>query len=73
MKISHLKLDNLKISTYEKITRNRVISMSNKNRREIYKIAEWYQKKLQKEKLYDEIDIVRQVLQLLKNNPRIVK
>ncbi|MCH2049039.1 MAG: tetratricopeptide repeat protein [Trichodesmium sp. ALOHA_ZT_67] len=61
--------DILSEKEYEKITRNRVISMSNKNRREIYKIAEWYQKKLQKEKLYDEIDIVRQVLQLLKNNP----
>lgn len=53
---------------YEKTTKNSVISMSNKNCKEIYKIAEWYQKILHKKKLYDEIDLVRQVLQLLKNN-----
>jgi len=55
---------------YEKSAKNSITSISNKHRREIYKIAEWYQKKLQKEKLYDEIDLVRQVLQLLKNNSR---
>lgn len=55
---------------YEKISKNRIMLMSNKYLREIYKIATWYQKKLHKEKLYDEIDLVRQVLKLLKNNSR---
>ncbi len=55
---------------YEKISKNSIILIPNKHRREIYKIAEWYQKKLHKEKLYDEIDLVRQVLKLIKNNSR---
>ena len=53
---------------YEKKTKHSIILMSKKNRQEIYKIAVWYQKKLHQKKLYDEIDIVRQVLRLLKNN-----
>ncbi|MCL2933559.1 MAG: tetratricopeptide repeat protein, partial [Trichodesmium sp. MAG_R03] len=53
---------------YEKVNKNSVILMPKKNYQEIYKIAVWYQKKLRKKKLYDEIDLVRQVLQLLKNN-----
>ncbi|MGD1698722.1 tetratricopeptide repeat protein [Dapis sp. BLCC M229] len=62
--------DILSEKEYEKISKNSIMLMPNKYRREIYKIAEWYQKKLHKEKLYDEIDLVRQVLKLLKNNSR---
>ncbi|MGK7923514.1 MAG: tetratricopeptide repeat protein [Trichodesmium sp.] len=54
---------------YAKISKHSIISMPHKHRREIYKIAQWYQKKLQKEKLYDEIDLVREVLKLINKSP----
>ncbi|MDJ0555567.1 MAG: tetratricopeptide repeat protein [Microcoleaceae cyanobacterium MO_207.B10] len=53
---------------YEKNSRNSLNLISDTNLREIYKIAEWYQKKLQKEKLYDEIDLVREVLKIIQKN-----
>lgn len=60
--------DILSEKEYEKISKNSMICLDEKHRREIYKIAKWYQKKLQKEKLYDEIDLVRKVLRLIENN-----
>ncbi len=42
---------------------------SSKQRFELYKIAEWYQKKLEKSQSFDEIDLVRKVLQILKKTP----
>ncbi|MEB3341706.1 tetratricopeptide repeat protein [Okeania sp.] len=53
---------------YQKISKNSITSMYVKQRKEIYKIAEWYQKKLEKERLYDEIDLVREVLRLIKKD-----
>lgn len=60
--------DILSEKAYEEISKNSIICLDERHRREIYKIARWYQKKLQKEKLYDEIDLVRQVLKLIENN-----
>ncbi|MGB3509291.1 MAG: tetratricopeptide repeat protein [Microcoleaceae cyanobacterium] len=54
---------------YETNSKNSLTSISNKYRREIYKIAEWYQKKLQKENLYDEIDLAREVIIFIQNHP----
>ncbi|NEP77285.1 MAG: tetratricopeptide repeat protein [Okeania sp. SIO3B3] len=60
--------DILSEKAYEEISKNSMIYLDERHRREIYKIARWYQTKLQKEKLYDEIDLVRKVLKLIENN-----
>lgn len=61
--------DILSEKAYEKNSKNSLILISNKYLREIYKIAEWYQKKLHKENLYDEIDLVRQAMKIIQNHP----
>ncbi|MDY6804506.1 MAG: tetratricopeptide repeat protein [Cyanobacteriota bacterium] len=42
---------------------------STKQRLELYKIAQWYQKKLEKYQIFDEIDLVRKAVKILKETP----
>ena len=53
---------------YDRLGKSSSRLSSSKQRLELYKIAEWYQKKLEKSRSFDEIDLLRKVLQILKNN-----
>lgn len=57
--------DTISKKEYEKLSKKRSTVIPKNQRREVYKLAEWYQKKIEREGRFDEIDIARKVLQLI--------
>jgi DNA helicase-2/ATP-dependent DNA helicase PcrA len=62
-------LDLLTKKEYEKLHKKRSTLISAQQRHEVYGLADWYQKKLAQDGRFDEIDLARKVLKVLKNNP----
>jgi len=61
-----LRAEMLVKKDYEKLGKKRSSAIAQQSRREVYQLAEWYQKKLASEGLFDEIDLARKVLQMVK-------
>nr|WP_242072302.1 tetratricopeptide repeat protein [Microcoleus sp. FACHB-68] len=53
---------------YEKLGKKSGSVIPQNQRRQFYQLAEWYQKKLKQDGRFDEIDLARKVLQVLKQN-----
>ncbi len=53
---------------YENLGKKRSTVIPQNQRRDVYELAEWYQKKLKQDGRFDEIDLARKVLQLVKQN-----
>ncbi len=62
--------DILSKKDYEKLGKRRSTVIPPHQRHEVYQLAEWYQKKLknQQDERFDEIDLARKVLQLVKSS-----
>lgn len=58
--------DVLSQKAYEKLGKKRSSVIPQNQRREVYKILDWYQKKLKKSGGFDEIDLAREVLKVIK-------
>ena len=63
-------LDLIAEKDYEKLGKKRSTVIPQNQRREVYSLAEWYQKKLKQNNSFDEIDLARNVLRVLKQNPQ---
>ena len=50
---------------YDQLGKKRSSVISQKDRHKVYKVADWYQKFLKKEGRFDEIDLARNVLQII--------
>lgn len=67
IKGAHLETSSYQLSQkqYEQLGKKRSSVIPQKDRYKAYKVAEWYQGLLKKERRFDEIDLARKVLQLI--------
>ena len=56
---------------YENLAKKRSTVIDKNQRYEVYKLAEWYDKKLKSDGKFDEIDLARNVLQIVKKDETI--
>lgn len=68
IKGAHLDTDSYSLSKlkYEELGKKRSSIVPKKDRHKVYKVAEWYQAYLKKESRFDEIDLARDALQVIK-------
>lgn len=55
---------------YEKLGKKSLSVITQNQRREVYALGEWYQKKLKQTNSFDEIDVARNVIRILKQKPQ---